>query len=81
MNKDNNSDYILLLLFYKKCYSLYNDKTVDEKNQQAEACCVWRAKMIAAKISARQFILQMYGATNGSPRVPTWLTHVYEVSA
>ena len=67
--------------YSEKCYSLYINKAVDEKIQQAEACCVWRAKMIAAKISARQFILQMYGATNRSPRVPTWPTHVYEVSA
>ena len=37
MNKDNNSDYILLLLFYEKWYSLYIDKAVDEKIQQADA--------------------------------------------
>ena len=77
MNKDNDSECISQSIIQKKCYSLYIDKAVDEKSQQAEACCVWRAKMIAAKISARQFILQMYGATNGSPRVPTWWTHVY----
>ena len=28
------------------------------------------AKIIAAKVSARQFILQICGATNGGPRVP-----------
>ena len=54
MNKDNNSEYILLLLFEEKCYSLYFDKTVDEKIQQADACCVWRA----AKNFARQFFFR-----------------------
>ena len=51
MNKDNNSDFILILLFYEKWYSLYINKAVDEKIQQADACCVWHA----AKNSARQF--------------------------
>ena len=30
---------------------------------------VYGAKIIAAKISSRQFILQICGATNGGPRV------------
>ena len=67
MNKDNDSECISQSIIQKKCYSLYIDKAVDEKSQQAEACCVWRAKMIAAKISARQFILQMYGVSICKP--------------
>ena len=53
MNKDNNSDCILLLLFYEKWYSLYINKAVDEKSQQIEACCVWRAKGFQISFNAK----------------------------
>ena len=53
MNKDNNSDCILLLLFYERWYSLYINKAVDEKSQQIEACCVWRAKGFQISFNAK----------------------------
>ena len=54
MNKDSDSECRSQIIIQKKCYSLYINKDVDEKIQQADACCVWRA----AKNFARQFFFR-----------------------
>ena len=76
MNKDNNSDYILLLLFYEKCYSLYFEKTVDDENQQADACCVWRQNYCRQHFCPPILLQMSTGST--TPNIgATWRTGVY----